>query len=47
MKCDVGMWHAPKSLLDPLEGPSMLNCEKLGLEGCSWLPALKGGRGAC
>jgi hypothetical protein len=34
-------------LLDPLEGLSMLNCEKLGLEGRSQLPALKEGRGAC
>ncbi len=34
-------------LLDPLEGLSMLNCGKLGLEGRSRLPALKGGRGAC
>ncbi len=32
-------------LLDPLEGPSTLNCGKLGLEGRSRLPALKGGRG--
>jgi len=37
----------PSPLLDPLEGPSMLNCEILGLEGCSRLSALKGGRGAC
>jgi hypothetical protein len=34
-------------LLDPLEGLSMLNCGKLGLEGCSRFLALKGGRGAC
>jgi hypothetical protein len=34
-------------LLDPLEGLSMLNCGKLGLEGRSRLSALKGGRGAC
>jgi len=34
-------------LLDPLEGQTMLSCEKLGLEGRSRLPALKGGRGAC
>jgi hypothetical protein len=34
-------------LLDPLEGPSMLNCRKLGLESRSRLPALKGGKGAC
>ncbi len=35
------------SLLDPLEGLSMLNCGKLELEGRSQLPALKGVRGAC
>jgi hypothetical protein len=40
-------WHTPSPLLDPLEGLSMLSCGKLGLEGRSWLPALKGGRGAC
>ncbi len=34
-------------LLDPLEGLSMLNCGKLGLEGRSQLLAQKGGRGAC
>jgi hypothetical protein len=34
-------------LLDPLEGLSMLNCGKLGLEGRSRFPALKGGIGAC
>jgi hypothetical protein len=34
-------------LLDPLEGLSMLNCEKFGLEGRSRLPTIKGGRGAC
>jgi hypothetical protein len=34
-------------LLDPLEGLNMLNCEKLGLEGRSRLPTLKGGKGAC
>jgi hypothetical protein len=34
-------------LLDPLEGQTMLSCEKLGLEGRSRLPALKEGRGAC
>jgi hypothetical protein len=34
-------------LLDPLEGPSRLSCGKLGLEGCSQLPALERGRGAC
>ncbi len=30
-------------LLDPLEGPSTLNCGKLGFEGRSRLPTLKGG----
>ncbi len=35
------------SLLDPLEGLSMLNCGKLELEGRSSLPALKGVGGAC
>ncbi len=35
------------SLLDPLEGLSMLNYGKLELEGRSRLPALKGVRGAC
>jgi hypothetical protein len=34
-------------LLDPLEGLSMLNCGKLGLEGRSRLSALEGGRRAC
>ncbi len=37
----------PSSLLDPLEGLSMLSCGKLELEGRSRLPALKGVRGAC
>jgi hypothetical protein len=37
----------PSPLLDPLEGPNMLKCGKLGLEGRSQLPALKGGRRAC
>jgi hypothetical protein len=37
----------PSPLLDPLEGPNMLNYGKLGLEGRSRLPTLKGGRGAC
>ncbi len=37
----------PSPLLNPLEGPTMQSCEKLGLEGRSRLPALKGGRGAC
>jgi len=37
----------PSPRLNPLEGPTMLSCGKLGLEGHSRLPALKGGRGAC
>jgi hypothetical protein len=37
----------PSPKLNPLEGPTMLSCGKLGLEGLSQLPALKGGRGAC
>ncbi len=35
------------SLLNPLEGLSMLSCRKLELGGRSQLPALKGVRGAC
>jgi hypothetical protein len=35
------------SLLDPLEGPGVLNCEKLELGSHFRLPALKRGRGAC
>ncbi len=34
-------------LLNPLEGPTMQSCGKLGLEGHSQLLALKRGRGAC
>jgi len=34
-------------LLDPLEGPTMWTCGKLGLEGRSQFPALERGRGAC
>ncbi len=37
----------PSPLLNPLEGPTMQSCEKLGLERRSRLPALKGGKGAC
>jgi hypothetical protein len=37
----------PSPGLNPLEGPTMLGYEKLGLEGRSRLPALKKGRGAC
>jgi hypothetical protein len=37
----------PSHGLNPLEGPTMLSCGKLGLEGRSRLPALKRGRGAC
>ncbi len=35
------------SLLDPLEGLSMVNCGKWELGGRSRLPTLKGVRGAC
>jgi len=35
------------SLLNPLEGPSVLNRGNMELGGCSRLPAQKGGRGAC
>jgi hypothetical protein len=52
--CNKGIMHqlaiddAPlNSLLDPLEGLSMLNYGKLELEGRSRLPALKGVRGVC
>ncbi len=38
--CDAPL----SSLLDPLEGLSVLNCGKLELEGCTQLPALKGGK---
>jgi len=37
----------PSPGLNPLEGPTMLSCEKLGLERRSRLPTLKRGRGAC
>jgi hypothetical protein len=37
----------PSPELNPLEGPTMLSCGKLGLEGHSRLLALKRGRGAC
>jgi len=37
----------PSPELNPLEGPIMLSCGKLGLEGHSRLPTLKRGRGAC
>jgi hypothetical protein len=37
----------PSPKLNPLEGPIMLSCGKLKLEGRSQLPALKRGRGAC
>jgi hypothetical protein len=43
LNCDA----LPSPLLDPLEGLSMLNYGKLGLEGHSRLPTLKGVRGAC
>ncbi len=35
----------PSPLLNPLEGPTMWNCGKLGLEGRSRLPAQKGVEG--
>jgi hypothetical protein len=34
----------PSSLLDPLEGPSMLNCGKLELEGPHPTSSTKGGK---
>ncbi len=37
----------PSPGLNPLEGPTMCSCGKVGLEGRSRLLALKGGRGAC
>ncbi len=37
----------PSPGLNPLEGPTMLSCEKLGLGRRSRLPALERGRGAC
>jgi hypothetical protein len=37
----------PSPGLNPLEGPTMLNCGKLGLGRRSRLPALERGRGAC
>jgi hypothetical protein len=42
-----GVDALPSPRLNPLEGPTMLSCGKLGLEGRSRLLALKGGRGAC
>jgi hypothetical protein len=45
---DCAMNDAPLSpLLDSLEGQTMLSCEKLGLEGRSRLPTLKGVGGVC
>ncbi len=41
--CDAPL----SSLLDPLEGLSVLNYGKLELEGRTQLPALKGVGGAC
>jgi hypothetical protein len=35
----------PSPLLNPLEGSTMWSCKKLGLEGCSRLPALERGKG--
>jgi len=37
----------PSPGVNPLEGPTMCNCRKVGLEGRSRLPALKRGRRAC
>ncbi len=37
----------PSPRVNPLEGPTMCSCGKMGLEGRSRLPALKRGRGAC
>ncbi len=37
----------PSPGLNPLEGPTMLSCGKLGLGRRSQLPALERGRGAC
>ncbi len=37
----------PSPGLNPLKGPTMLSCKKVGLEGRSRFPALKRGRGAC
>jgi hypothetical protein len=37
----------PSPGLNPLEGPTMLSCRKLGLGRRSRLPALERGRGAC
>ncbi len=50
MECARNMIRADallSSLLDPLEGLSMVNCGKLELGGRSRLPALKRVRGAC
>jgi hypothetical protein len=35
------------SLLNPLEGPSVLNCKKMELGGAPDFQHQKGGRGAC
>ncbi len=37
----------PSLGVNPLEGPIMLSCGKMGLEGRSQFPTLKRGRGAC
>jgi hypothetical protein len=52
VKCNKsGVRFAPdaplSSLLDPLEGLSVLNYERLELEGRTRLPTLKRVRGAC
>ncbi len=46
-KCVLKPDPLPSPGLNPLEGPTMLSCGKMGLEGRSRLPALKRGRGAC
>jgi len=37
----------PSPGLNPLQGPTMCSCGKLGLEGRSRLPTLERGRGVC
>jgi len=43
----LGSDALPSPGVNPFEGPTMLSCGKLGLEGHSRLPALKRGRGVC
>jgi hypothetical protein len=40
-------WCTPKSLVEPTWGSKCWVAENWGLEGCSRLPALRRGRGAC